>query len=68
MATETAQLKITGMSCGHCVAAVERALDRLPGVAGRQVRVGGAEVQYDPAQVTLEQIRKAITGAGYEAA
>lgn len=50
------------------MAAVERALDRLPGVAGRQVRVGGAEVHYDPAQVTLEQIRKAISGAGYEAA
>lgn len=48
--------------------AVERALDQLPGVARRQVRVGAAEVQYDPERVGLEQIRKAITDAGYEAA
>jgi copper chaperone CopZ len=67
MATTSAQVKITGMSCGHCVAAVERALDGLPGVARRQVRVGAAEVQYDPAQVTPERIRKAIADAGYEA-
>ncbi|HET9785401.1 MAG TPA: cation transporter [Terriglobales bacterium] len=68
MATEKAQLKINGMSCGHCVTAVERALDQLPGVTARQVRVGSADIQYDPERVGLEQIRKAITDEGYEAA
>jgi len=67
MATETAHLKITGMSCGHCVAAVERALDRLPGVSGRKVKVGSAEVQYEPERVGLDQIRKVIADEGYEA-
>ena len=29
---EMIELKVTGMTCGHCEAAVERALSRLPGV------------------------------------
>lgn len=68
MATATAEVKIGGMSCGHCVAAVEKALDGLAGIAGRRVRVGAAEVEFDPARVTLAEIRAAITAAGYEAA
>ena len=33
----TTELNITGMSCGHCVKAVEGALKAVPGVEGVRV-------------------------------
>ena len=56
---------IEGMSCGHCVAAVEKALAALPGVAASRVAVGSAQVDYDPARVGAEQMAAAIRGAGF---
>lgn len=56
---------IEGMSCGHCVAAVEKALAALPGVAASRVAVGSAQVEYDPARVSAEQMAAAIRGAGF---
>ena len=58
---------IEGMSCGHCVAAVSEALQDLPGVNVDQVRIGSAEVTYEPAQVSPEQIVLAVEDAGYSA-
>ena len=60
-------LEIEGMSCEHCVAAVSEALGELPGVSVDAVRVGAAHVQYDPGQVSPEQITLAIEDAGYAA-
>lgn len=59
------QFAIEGMSCGHCVAAVEKALAALPGVAASRVAVGSAQVEYDPARVSAEQMAAAIRGAGF---
>ena len=61
-------LSINGMSCGHCLNAVRRALDDTPGVTVESVRIGRAEVEYDPAVTTPERIASAVTDAGYEAA
>jgi len=61
------ELEIEGMSCEHCVAAVTGALGELPGVNVDAVRVGAAEVRYDPGQVSPEQIALAIEDAGYAA-
>jgi len=61
-------MKIDGMSCGHCVAAVREALTELPGVQVDDVRIGSAEVRYDPAAVTPEQVADAVRDAGYEPA
>ena len=61
------ELDIEGMSCGHCVAAVSEALQDLPGVNVEQVRIGSAEVTYEPAQVSPEQIVLAVEDAGYSA-
>jgi copper chaperone CopZ len=63
---ERVRLTIEGMSCGHCVRAVDRALKDLPGVQVEQVDVGSAVVAYDPAAVTPEQIEAAISEEGYE--
>ena len=61
-------LKIDGMSCGHCVASVKKALEGLDGVKVEQVAIGTATVEYDPARATPERIAEAVNDAGYEAA
>lgn len=57
---------ITGMSCGHCVAAVTKELEALEGVTSVEVRLdpGSAEVTGDVAD---EAVIAAVTEAGYEA-
>lgn len=61
------QLKITGMSCGHCVKAVEKALDQVQGVQARTVQVGSAEVTFDAQQASTERLLDAIREEGYQA-
>jgi copper chaperone CopZ len=60
-------LHITGMSCGHCLNAVSSALSQLPGVSVRSVRIGRAEMEYDPSKVSADAISAAVTQAGYTA-
>ena len=60
-------LEIDGMSCGHCVAWVKKALAGLDGVTVENVAVGSATVEYDPAVVSPEQIARAVSDAGYAA-
>ena len=60
-------LKIDGMSCGHCVMSVKKALATLEGVTVENVAVGSATVAYDPAISSAEQIVDAISDAGYTA-
>lgn len=59
-------LKIEGMSCGHCVMAVKKALDNLNGVASSEVAIGSAKVTYDAAKTGREAIEKAVINAGYK--
>ena len=56
---------IDGMSCGHCVQAVKKALDKVDGVTEAEVRIGAAEVNYQPDKADLGKIREAIEDAGY---
>ncbi len=62
-----AQLKITGMHCAGCVAAVERALKNTPGVleAGVNLATGKAVVTFLPDQADLPDLEKAVENAGY---
>lgn len=61
-------LRIDGMSCGHCVASVKKALERLDGVTIENVAVGTATVAYDPAVASPSRIADAVSDAGYTAA
>ena len=61
------ELEIEGMSCGHCVSAVSEALRDLPGVSVEGVQIGSAVVDYEPAQVSPDQIVLAVEDAGYSA-
>lgn len=63
MATTT--VKIDGMSCSHCVKAVTMALQDLPGVDVRDVKIGEAVIDADETVVTAAQIAAAIDEAGF---
>ena len=63
---ENLTLQIDGMSCGHCVARVEKALSRLDGVEVRNVAVGSAEMSYDPSRVSAGRILEAVDAVGFE--
>ena len=61
-------LKIDGMSCGHCVTSVKRALEGLDGVTVESVVVGRATVEYNPAVASPDRILEAVSSAGYPTA
>ena len=58
-------LKIDGMSCGHCVMSVQKALRALDGVQVDQVLVGSAQLQFDPARRQVDDILEAIRDEGF---
>ena len=60
----TVQLQVTGMSCGHCVAAVTKALKAVPRTQDAQVDLasGSATVQGNAAP---EALVKAVADEGY---
>ncbi len=61
---------VPDMSCGHCKAAVEGELNRLPGVehSNADVERGTVEVRYDEARVTMQDLEAAVEEAGYTVA
>ncbi len=62
-------LSVTGMTCGHCKAAVEKALRSVPGTFGATVflEAGEAEVDHDTAVARADQYIEAVKAAGYAA-
>ena len=58
-------LTVEGMSCGHCSARVEKALNAIEGVSAK-VDLGAktASVTY-PDSVTIDALKAAVTDAGY---
>jgi P-type Cu+ transporter len=62
-----ARFGITGMTCGACSAAVDRAIQKVPGV--RDVEVGlaaeEARVRWVPGLTSPEAFREAVEAAGY---
>ena len=60
------RLDVAGMSCGGCVAAVERALAAVPGVRVQQVAVGAASVALEPG-TPVDAVLAAVRDAGYDA-
>src|SRR3954469_14557094 len=60
-------LHIEGMSCGHCLNAVNRALGSLPGVQVESVQMGRAALRYDETRTTPGAVAAAVADAGYRA-
>lgn len=61
-------MKVEGMSCGHCKAAVEKALKGIAGVQDAEVDLAAKSVAvtYDPGKVGREDLAKAVADAGYD--
>jgi copper chaperone CopZ len=58
------ELTIEGMTCGHCVRAVENALASIPGVTRAHVTIGRAHVEADDS-VPRETLVRAIEDEDY---
>jgi Cu+-exporting ATPase len=61
------ELPVFGLTCAKCVQAVEKALRAVPGVKQATVNLATARafVDYDPAQVGVPVLERAIRNAGY---
>ncbi len=67
--SDTLTLPVTGMTCGHCVAAVSKALAAVPGIADRTVSIGNVALTLEPdadAASVRSQAEEAIRAEGYE--
>jgi Cu+-exporting ATPase len=62
-------LKIGGLSCGACVARVEKALLGLNGVQSVSVNLvtGWASIDYLPFVINLDKIKEQVVAIGYQA-
>ena len=65
----TAKFKVTGMTCGACVASVKKALSKTKGVKSAEVSLEKelATVVYDDRQVNQQQLREAVNKTGFKA-
>lgn len=65
----TAVLKVSGMSCDHCVRAVREALERVDGVASARVdlEAGRAVIEYSEGSVTARSLAGVVMDEGYTA-
>ncbi|MEC1901915.1 copper chaperone CopZ [Bacillus subtilis] len=61
-------LNVKGMSCGHCVNSIERSVGELQGIKSVKVHLesGNVDVEFNPSEVSLSEIKKTIDDQGYE--
>lgn len=60
-------LTLTGMHCDACVRRVTTALQSVPGVGVDSVKVGSAQLTFDPSQAAAQEIIAAIERIGFSA-
>lgn len=62
-------VNIQGMSCGHCSAAVERAVKGIQGINDIKVSLAdkNAQISFDENKTDTTAILSAITEEGYQA-
>ncbi len=65
--TQELSFGVSGMTCGSCVARVERVLSRQPGVLDVQVNLAAAKaaLTIDESEADLAQLLAAVDDAGY---
>ncbi|GAB7388459.1 copper chaperone CopZ [Bacillaceae bacterium] len=65
---EKVTLNVEGMSCSHCVQAIEGALSKVDGVANASVDLNAktVHVEFDAGKVNLEKIKEVIEDQGYD--
>lgn len=63
----TATYTVTGMTCGHCAQSVTEEVSEVPGVTDVAVDLPTGAVTVSSEQpLSQDQIRAAVTEAGYE--
>ena len=61
------EITVKGMSCGHCAAAVTKALEELPGVSQVQVDLSNGRGTFESDNpVSQEDLARVVKSAGYE--
>ena len=65
---EKVTLNVEGMSCGHCVKAVEGSVGGLNGVSSVKVDLENkkVDVEFNQSEVTLDKIKETIDDQGYD--
>lgn len=64
----TSEYRVSGMSCGHCEAAVQREVAQIPGVNDVTVSAATGRLVVTSAQpIDADAILDAVDEAGYEA-
>jgi cation transport ATPase len=65
---EKVTIPVSGISCASCVATIEQALRRSPGVVSATVNfaTNAATVEFAPVSATVADLRRTIRDAGYE--
>ncbi len=68
-ANKTVVIAVEGMTCGGCESHINETLKKLNGVVSAEASYENKNVKvvYNPKQITLEQIKKAIDEIGYKA-
>jgi copper chaperone len=60
-------VQIKGMSCGHCVMAVTKALGGIEGIKGVKVDLEKGEATFEEEKaVDMQKIKDAVGKAGFE--
>ena len=60
-------IKIKGMSCNHCVAAVTKALNEIDGIGHAKVSLSKGEATFEEEKpIDTNILREKIKAAGYE--
>ncbi|MDB4882605.1 MAG: hypothetical protein JWL95_1371 [Gemmatimonadetes bacterium] len=62
---DAVHLNIEGMTCEHCVRAIDGRLRKTPGVQVDKVVVGAVDLHYDKSRITLDEISELISDEGY---
>ncbi|GAE24495.1 copper(I) chaperone CopZ [Halalkalibacter wakoensis JCM 9140] len=65
---DKATIQVKGMSCNHCVSAVEGSVGKLKGVRSVEVNLaeGTVMVDYEATTLTLNEIKEEIEDQGYD--
>ncbi|OMH36309.1 heavy-metal-associated domain-containing protein [Tersicoccus sp. Bi-70] len=68
MASNKSEYQVTGMTCGHCEAAVREEVEQIPGVEGIRVSAQtGTLIVNSSSEVDDDHVVAAVEEAGYTA-
>lgn len=61
-------INVEGMSCGHCVMRIKKAIEGVQGIKKADVSLENrqAVVEFDEEKTDMEKIKAAVKEAGYE--